>query len=63
MNILTKFLKGLVSSKTHEVEPRFYEEMMIRVNLEATSEEDKATTILQVIEVLEKEIKIKNQTT
>jgi hypothetical protein len=35
--------------------------MMIRVNLVADSEEQKAQTILQVIEVLEQEIKIKNK--
>lgn len=60
MNILTKFLKGLVSSKTQDDDESF-NELYIRVNLEARSEEEKAKTILQVIEVLEKEIIIKNK--
>jgi hypothetical protein len=50
-----------VSSKTHELPPMTYSDIMIRVNLIAESEEQKAQTILQVIEVLEEEIKIKNK--
>jgi len=61
MKFLTDFFNRLVSSKTHELPPMLYSEMMIRVNLVADSEEQKAQTILQVIECLEQEIKIKNK--
>lgn len=61
MKFLTDFLNKFVSSKTHELPPMTYSEMMIRVNLVADSEEQKAQTILQVIDVLEKEIIIKNK--
>jgi hypothetical protein len=61
MKFLTDFFKKLVSSKTQELPPMLYNELMIRVNLVADSEEQKAQTILQVIEVLEQEIIIKNK--
>ena len=61
MKFLTDFFNRFVSSKTHELPPMTYSDIMIRVNLIAESEEQKAQTILQVIEVLEEEIKIKNK--
>jgi hypothetical protein len=61
MKFLTDFLNRFVSSKTHELPPMLYNEVTIRVNLIAESEEHKAQTILYVIEVLEEEIKIKNK--
>lgn len=61
MKFLTDFLNRFVSSKTHELPPMAYSEIMIRVNLVADSEEQKAQTILQVIDILEQEIKIKNK--
>ena len=61
MKFLTDFLNRFVSSKTHELPPMTYSDIMIRVNLVADSEEQKAQTILQVIDILEQEIKIKNK--
>lgn len=61
MKSLTNFLKNLVSSKTHDLPPMLYSELMIRIILIADSEEQKAKTILEVIEILEEEIKIKNK--
>ena len=61
MKFLTDFLNRFVSSKTHELPPMTYSDIMIRVNLVADSEEQKAQTILQVIDILEEEIKIKNK--
>ena len=61
MKFLNDFLKYLVSSKTHKLPPMLYSDIMIRVNLIAESEEDKAKTILTVIDCLETEIQIKNK--
>ena len=61
MKSLTDFFKRFVSSKTHDLPPMMYSEIMIRIDLIADSEEQKARVILHVIEILEDQIKVKNK--
>jgi hypothetical protein len=61
MKFLTDFFNRFVSSKTQELPMLTSTELLIRVSLLAESEEHKAQTILQIIEVLEQEIIIKNK--
>jgi indole-3-glycerol phosphate synthase len=61
MTILNKIFYTLKNLSTTNSKPVLYKDIMLRVNIIAESEEEKANIILDVVEILEKEIIIKNK--
>jgi indole-3-glycerol phosphate synthase len=61
MTILNKIFYTLKNLSTTNSKPVLYKDIMLRVNIIAESEEEKANIILNVVEILEKEIIIKNK--